>query len=267
MYEVDAGFRVQARDKSLHCSVYSWYIVAFMTAQARGRQAVVSHAGAMEDLAAIFGLHIWPFLPTGTLASRPGPIMAAAQQFEARVTGRGGHAGMPPMFVDPILPAAAIIGALQVWHLPACLQYDACVTPSGGHAGMVPLFMGPNLAAAAAAGLRQQWHMLFSDRIPPRFAVVGALQILHMLSLPQSRLPLPLRPRCKCRTCTSFLRPAYCCHHGMVCVWHIAERVQDSKITTAEVQPNSRAAGTVTVTDAGLPRCTSLQCAHAPALV
>ena len=75
------------------------------------------HAGATEGLAAIFGLHIWPFLTTGTLASRPGPIMAAAQQFEARVTGRGGHAGMPPVFVDSILPAAAIVGALQVWRV------------------------------------------------------------------------------------------------------------------------------------------------------
>ena len=80
-------------------------------------QKLVLHAGAAEGLAAIFGLHIWPFLPTGTLASRPGPIMAAALQFEARITGRGGHAGIPPRFIDPILPAAAIVGALQVLHM------------------------------------------------------------------------------------------------------------------------------------------------------
>lgn len=86
-------------------------------------------AGATEGLAAIFGLHIWPFLPTGTLASRPGPIMAAAQQFEARVTGRGGHAGMPPVFVDPILPAAAIVGALQVWRVLSPFIYWDCCSP------------------------------------------------------------------------------------------------------------------------------------------
>ncbi len=39
-------------------------------------------AGAVKDVAAIFGLHVWPFIPSGTLASRAGPIMGACQQFQ-----------------------------------------------------------------------------------------------------------------------------------------------------------------------------------------
>ncbi|KAK9844121.1 hypothetical protein WJX81_005103 [Elliptochloris bilobata] len=86
----------------------------FQPAEEGGAGAdVMIKEGAAEGLAAIFGLHVWPFLPTGTLASRAGAIMAACLQFEARVTGRGGHAGMPPAFVDPLVPAAAIVGALQ----------------------------------------------------------------------------------------------------------------------------------------------------------
>jgi amidohydrolase len=62
---------------------------------------------------AIFGLHGWPVLPLGVLASRPGPILASADGFEARITGRGGHAAMPHRCVDPIAAAAAVIQSAQ----------------------------------------------------------------------------------------------------------------------------------------------------------
>lgn len=71
-------------------------------------------AGAVKDVAAIFGLHVWPFIPSGVLASRAGPIMGACQQFEVRITGVGGHAAMPHSTVDPIIAAANTISSLQV---------------------------------------------------------------------------------------------------------------------------------------------------------
>ena len=37
-----------------------------------------------------FGLHVWPTLPSGTIAGRPGPILAAAERFEVLVAGVGG---------------------------------------------------------------------------------------------------------------------------------------------------------------------------------
>ena len=77
-------------------------------------------AGAVKDVAAIFGLHVYPFLQSGALASRAGPLMGACQQFEVRITGAGGHAAMPHFTVDPIVAAANTISALQVcWtHIP-----------------------------------------------------------------------------------------------------------------------------------------------------
>lgn len=39
-----------------------------------------------------FGLHVWPTLPSGTVATRPGPLMAACERFEILVHGVGGHA-------------------------------------------------------------------------------------------------------------------------------------------------------------------------------
>lgn len=59
--------------------------------------------------AEIYALHNWPSLPAGTIATRPGPIMAAADRFEITVRGAGGHAGQPHLASDVILCAAQIV--------------------------------------------------------------------------------------------------------------------------------------------------------------
>ena len=71
-------------------------------------------SGALEGVSAIFGQHVWPFLPSGTIGSRAGPIMGACQQFEVHIMGVGGHAAMPHTIVDPVVAAASTISALQV---------------------------------------------------------------------------------------------------------------------------------------------------------
>lgn len=62
---------------------------------------------------AAFALHIMPNAPFGVLAGRPGPLMAAADQFTITVKGQGGHASMPHDCIDPIPGTAAIVSALQ----------------------------------------------------------------------------------------------------------------------------------------------------------
>ena len=57
----------------------------------------------------IYALHNWPALPAGTIATRPGPIMAAADRFEIVVRGTGGHAAQPHLVTDTVLCAAQII--------------------------------------------------------------------------------------------------------------------------------------------------------------
>jgi len=60
-----------------------------------------------------FGLHLWPTIPSGTIASRPGPILAACERFEILIAGVGGHAAMPHLTVDPIVTASSIVMNLQ----------------------------------------------------------------------------------------------------------------------------------------------------------
>jgi amidohydrolase len=59
------------------------------------------------------GLHLWSDLPCGHVAIQPGPVMAAADTFKVLIHGRGGHAAYPHESADPIVAAAALIGAMQ----------------------------------------------------------------------------------------------------------------------------------------------------------
>lgn len=62
---------------------------------------------------AAFALHIFPNYRTGTIIGRAGPMLASADVWTIRVKGRGGHASMPHIAVDPV-PVAFEIGlALQ----------------------------------------------------------------------------------------------------------------------------------------------------------
>lgn len=75
-----------------------------------GAQAMIDD-GLFERFpcAEIYALHNWPSLPAGTIATRPGPIMAAADRFEITVCGTGGHAAQPHLTSDTILCAAQIV--------------------------------------------------------------------------------------------------------------------------------------------------------------
>lgn len=61
----------------------------------------------------MFGLHGWPQMPLGVVASRPGPLLAATDEFGATITGCQAHAAYPHMGQDPILAAAHAVTALQ----------------------------------------------------------------------------------------------------------------------------------------------------------
>ncbi|KAK2986248.1 hypothetical protein RJ640_027343 [Escallonia rubra] len=70
-------------------------------------------AGVMENVEAIFGLHVSARYPIGSVASRPGPIHAASGFFEALISGKGGHAAIPQRTIDPIVAASNVIVSLQ----------------------------------------------------------------------------------------------------------------------------------------------------------
>ncbi len=78
-----------------------------------GREMVQD--GLMErfGIHKVFGMHNYPGLPVGQFATRPGPLMAAADLFTIRVEGLGGHAARPHACIDTTLVAAQILTGLQ----------------------------------------------------------------------------------------------------------------------------------------------------------
>lgn len=69
--------------------------------------------GAVDKFQGMFGIHISPVLPTGTIGSRPGPLLAGSGRFTAVIKGKGGHAAMPQDTRDPVLAASFAILTLQ----------------------------------------------------------------------------------------------------------------------------------------------------------
>ena len=61
----------------------------------------------------IFGLHVWPMLDTGMIGSRTGTFLAAAGALTITIEGRGGHAALPQLAIDPVTTAAKIVCELQ----------------------------------------------------------------------------------------------------------------------------------------------------------
>ncbi len=80
----------------------------------RGMQAMLAD-GLLQrfPMDEAYGIHNMPGMPVGAFATRPGPLMAAEDNFEIVVAGRGAHAARPHLAVDPILTGSAIVLALQ----------------------------------------------------------------------------------------------------------------------------------------------------------
>ncbi len=58
-------------------------------------------------------LHLWNDKPVGWVGVGHGPVMAGAEQFAIKLTGRGGHGAAPHLTIDPIVAAAQIVTTLQ----------------------------------------------------------------------------------------------------------------------------------------------------------
>lgn len=61
----------------------------------------------------VYGMHNIPGLPAGSFGIREGAIMAATDEFQITIEGRGGHAALPHNTVDPVMIAAQMITALH----------------------------------------------------------------------------------------------------------------------------------------------------------
>ncbi|QFT73584.1 M20 aminoacylase family protein [Ruegeria sp. THAF33] len=91
-------------------------IVIFQPAEEGGNGAEAMCKDGLMDrfgIQEVYAMHNVPGLPTGQFAIRSGPLLAAADEFDIHLEGRGGHAAKPHETVDTTVMLSQLIVALQ----------------------------------------------------------------------------------------------------------------------------------------------------------
>jgi amidohydrolase len=83
--------------------------------EGRGGAAEMLGDGLFEQfpVEAVFGMHNWPGIAAGSFAASAGPVMASASSFKVTIRGKGAHAAMPQLGIDPVVVACQTVLALQ----------------------------------------------------------------------------------------------------------------------------------------------------------
>lgn len=77
-----------------------------------GAEKVVE-SSLLDNIDAIFGMHLWANLPSGAIGVKPGPLMASVDSFKIHLKGKGGHAAEPEKTIDPISALVDMVNAYQ----------------------------------------------------------------------------------------------------------------------------------------------------------
>ncbi|ADD40488.1 amidohydrolase [Stackebrandtia nassauensis DSM 44728] len=116
-------------------------------------------AGALDGVSSIFAFHCDPRLPTGMVGVRSGPLTAASDMLEVRLTGRGGHTSRPHLTTDLVHALSRV-----VVDVPALL--DRRLDPRTG----VALVFGAIEAGSAANAIPREGRVLGTVRMLDRDA-------------------------------------------------------------------------------------------------
>jgi len=118
----------------------------------------------------VYALHNWPGLPAGTISTRPGAIMGAADKFRITLTGKGGHAAIPQDSPDAILAAASLVQQLNTIVSRAVAPSASAVLSitqiHGGHAHNV------TPAEVMVGGTVRTFDPVVQDRIEERMRAI-----------------------------------------------------------------------------------------------
>ena len=87
--------------------------------------------GTASPVTGAFAIHITSSMPTGSVATKGGPLMASADTFAIHIRGRGGHASEPYRAVDPIPVACEVVQALQTMVTRRIDVFDPAVVTVG----------------------------------------------------------------------------------------------------------------------------------------
>ena len=101
-----------AKNRNFDGTVY----LIFQPAEEGGGGAREMIADGMFDkfpMEAVFGMHNWPGTTMGKFAVSAGPVMASSNEFKITIHGKGGHAALPHLGLDPVPVACQMVSAFQ----------------------------------------------------------------------------------------------------------------------------------------------------------
>ena len=105
--------------------------------EGQGGAAIALREGALdatddgEPVSWAFAIHQTPTVPSGMIATRPGPLLASADELHVTLRGRGGHASMPHHANDPVPVACEVVQAIQTWVTRRVDVFDPAVVTIG----------------------------------------------------------------------------------------------------------------------------------------
>ncbi len=93
-------------------------------------------AGALDGVQAVYGLHVWPELPVGSVGLKAGPLMAASDHFSVQIAGKPSHGAQPHEGIDALMAGVQFASAVQTIVSRNADPQDAIVVTLGCfHAG------------------------------------------------------------------------------------------------------------------------------------
>ncbi|KAG9449834.1 hypothetical protein H6P81_009799 [Aristolochia fimbriata] len=100
--------------QQIRSSLQGTVVLIFQPAEELGTGARnMIKEGVLDNVEAIFGIHLAFHYPTGVVASKPGDFLAGCGHFRAKISGKGGHAAIPQSSIDPVLAASSAVISLQ----------------------------------------------------------------------------------------------------------------------------------------------------------
>ena len=69
--------------------------------------------GCLKNIKEIYGIHVWNYQPLGEIGVKEGPVLAAADEFDIVIEGKGGHGAAPQGTIDAIVVSSQLINSIQ----------------------------------------------------------------------------------------------------------------------------------------------------------
>jgi amidohydrolase len=91
----------------------------------------VVDSGVLDTVDVIYGVHLWTPFPAGHVYCAPGPVMAAADEFQIEILGKGGHGGLPHTAIDSVLIGSHMVINLQSIVSRSINPTEPCVVSVG----------------------------------------------------------------------------------------------------------------------------------------